>query len=385
MIYIMKIKDVFLVCIFSCLCACSKDIKRDDQGIPVLSGDIDQQSVGLSELFNKIEVLPIETSDSCLLIDITKIATFDNKLFVFDRKQSAVIIFDNEGRFIQKLDKKGQGPDEYTMIYDFYIDTCQYSINMLSPFGALYSYDKDMQLIKKVYLPDGIPNFQQVNYIDSSRIAVWSTMTETENAISIIDKNNGKPITGFWKENLIINSFNSSGNFYSYENQLYFAPVLLNDVFLITPDSLKKVYKWDFGEKTTDIYKYNFSTDYPRDFASDEKQLVDDIKQRVFGYFLRDQQQTKDYYYATLSKDFKDKNHLFYSKSDWSMKLFSNQANKINFKPLIFKDEYILGQLDYVDIDVYRNSQLLDEKSFSLLDSYTEDSNPWVVKYYFRR
>ncbi|EEF78281.1 hypothetical protein BACCOPRO_03808, partial [Phocaeicola coprophilus DSM 18228 = JCM 13818] len=43
---------------------------RDKNEIPTLSVDLHSSDVSFEDLFSKIEIIPLETSDSCLLVDV---------------------------------------------------------------------------------------------------------------------------------------------------------------------------------------------------------------------------------------------------------------------------------------------------------------------------
>ncbi|HHU35481.1 MAG TPA: 6-bladed beta-propeller, partial [Bacteroidetes bacterium] len=51
--------------------------------------------------------------------DINKIILYDNKLFANDG--SRIIVFDNKGKYLFKIEKLGRGPGEYTDITDLTI------------------------------------------------------------------------------------------------------------------------------------------------------------------------------------------------------------------------------------------------------------------------
>jgi hypothetical protein len=72
--------------------------------------------------FNSIDIIPLETTPESLIWEIKKIFFIDSGVYIFDGKQSQVLLFDNKGKFISKIGKKGRGPGEYIHIQDFTID-----------------------------------------------------------------------------------------------------------------------------------------------------------------------------------------------------------------------------------------------------------------------
>ena len=72
-----------------------------------------------SEAFEVAYYLPLETNDSCLLSRIEKITFENDLLFILDSKNKAITIFDHTGKFINRIQHVGNGPNEYFRIGDF--------------------------------------------------------------------------------------------------------------------------------------------------------------------------------------------------------------------------------------------------------------------------
>jgi hypothetical protein len=70
-------------------------------------------------------------SKSSLIAYITKIATDDDFLFILDRKQMKILIFDTDGKFINQIHCIGQGPKEYVEIINFTVDPVEKQIIVL--------------------------------------------------------------------------------------------------------------------------------------------------------------------------------------------------------------------------------------------------------------
>lgn len=72
--------------------------------------------------FSSIEFIPLETNDSCLLSDITKIIYKDSLYYISDATSSCIFIFSETGKFVKSIRRIGEGPGEYLSISDFDID-----------------------------------------------------------------------------------------------------------------------------------------------------------------------------------------------------------------------------------------------------------------------
>jgi hypothetical protein len=78
-----------------------------------------------SELFERIKIIPLETTDLSLAgRSIDRIEVWNDKIFIANHLGSHVNIlcFDLFGKFLFHIDRMGQGPGEYTFLDDFFID-----------------------------------------------------------------------------------------------------------------------------------------------------------------------------------------------------------------------------------------------------------------------
>ncbi len=73
----------------------------------------------IDQLFDNIKYIQLETNKDAIIGDINKIILYDNKLFASDG--SRIIVFDNKGKYLFKIEKLGRGPGEYTDITDLII------------------------------------------------------------------------------------------------------------------------------------------------------------------------------------------------------------------------------------------------------------------------
>ena len=71
----------------------------------------------LSELLDSVEYIPLETNDNSLLSGLSKILFI--KDYIYASSQQEVMKFDGNGRFIGKLSKFGNGPQDYYSINDY--------------------------------------------------------------------------------------------------------------------------------------------------------------------------------------------------------------------------------------------------------------------------
>lgn len=73
----------------------------------------------LSTVFKNFEIIPLETIDKSLIgRRINKIRKTNNHYYISYDNQ-ALVIFDDQGKFVQKIQNIGGGPGEYSVLQDF--------------------------------------------------------------------------------------------------------------------------------------------------------------------------------------------------------------------------------------------------------------------------
>lgn len=111
-----------------------------------------QAELSLSALNLQVEVLPLETNDSCLLNKITQLEDTDYLWIVSDRQ---LYQFDKQGSFIKMIGQRGQGPSEYVAVEHIQVDGQQKRIYVLDYFGRkLMVYDYEGSCLKTWPLPE---------------------------------------------------------------------------------------------------------------------------------------------------------------------------------------------------------------------------------------
>lgn len=125
----MKYKKIYpAILSFAILFSCSpkndkvsKDLKFIDVEGAIGSGRV----VKLSELSNEIKYIPLETTEQAIVGNPFRGLIYENGLIYFPEKlayNSAMKIFDKDGRFIKRFDRQGRGAQEYEELSGMRID-----------------------------------------------------------------------------------------------------------------------------------------------------------------------------------------------------------------------------------------------------------------------
>ena len=110
-------KKLSLLLFVLCFTMCNPKQQTDELTIFV---DLDNPvEASLFDYFSSIELLPLETSPDVLVTGVSKIVIHKGNYYVLDMPQCIIFVFDKAGKYLLKIDKKGQGPGEYNFITDF--------------------------------------------------------------------------------------------------------------------------------------------------------------------------------------------------------------------------------------------------------------------------
>ena len=105
---------IYLICIhiigfFGC---CQSDFSEENSFV-INRDTLDYNTIGLSEIFNDLEIISLETNSECLIAGISKLIIFNNNFFILDASTKSVLAFSSTGKFIRRYGAIGNGPGEF--------------------------------------------------------------------------------------------------------------------------------------------------------------------------------------------------------------------------------------------------------------------------------
>lgn len=109
--------------------------------------------LNISEIADSITYIPLETTDECLIGAFCGIQYKNGIWYISDRTYT-IFLFDDNGKFIKKLNKIGQGPGEYTYIQTFAVDNDNHI--HISDFGLkkILEYNADLEYVSATRFED---------------------------------------------------------------------------------------------------------------------------------------------------------------------------------------------------------------------------------------
>lgn len=214
------------------------------------------QTCKSSELIRVERFLPLETSDRSLLGSIDQLEVWKDRIYLLDTyKTNAVLVFSaTDGKFIHKIEGRGNGPGEFLSPHSFWIDRSD---------GSLYILDRMMSKLLKYDL-ESLDYEEEIKLPDLAPLA-FCVPTEGDYLYYFpLRKNDlfcGKQYVKADKEGNVLSIaydapasgkilHGNAAPFYSYGGKIRFCPYFSNRIYEWMNDSLKVCREMKWGNRT---------------------------------------------------------------------------------------------------------------------------------------
>lgn len=147
---------LLIICIALCSC---KESKQDYTNIKTSTINYVNcnikplDEIPLELLGEKEYVLLDNNNPDCFLNFISKVITNNNYIFILDPNLYKIAVFDNKGKAITTIGKRGQGPEEYLSITDFSIDNAGNIYFIDGVLDELFIFDHEFKFKTRKKLP----------------------------------------------------------------------------------------------------------------------------------------------------------------------------------------------------------------------------------------
>lgn len=375
----MKILIYILAAILVISCNKTIDIKSKT----IYSNLDHEHSIPTEKLFSKIEIISLETNEQSLIQSIRKVIEYDSCLYILDSRQKAILIFDKTGKFISKIHTVGRAPSEYSLLYDIAINTYSETLDALDPMGKIITYDLKGNYISSIYLPHPPMAYHLISILNKDSILLHTEpYITTDYTFRIFSRKADSITKQFYKQQEFI-AWNIKGPLQVYKDTLYYSQAIHNEVYKIINDSLYLAYSWNFGK-----YSYDINQMQLPDLTDPTKQMKfykEVMYSSKIPYTFSFSGQNDKYYYCSIFM--KEKMvHVFQDKMSKKDIVFSTMEENIGIFPLSIDNEKIIGITDddWMPLSSLMNAKNANISNQEILKELTDNSNPILVKYYFK-
>lgn len=241
---------------FLCLC-CVLSVSAQKPVVINLAKAISEspEEIMLNELASDIRYVPLETTDDCLMNNEFYIMQYTGE----DIITSGIFHFDKNGKFLNKIGSKGQGPEEYLQGL-FAFGDWKNKLLYVQNWTTLTCYGFDGTFVRSIPTPQ--LNMGAAGLFDENHILYSNDIYYADKAnpiqLYMVDSQNGKTVSkwrGHLEENKKYGMILTSRDFmYNYDNSLFYKPALENVIFkILSPKKRQLVYKFDCSGKDIDV------------------------------------------------------------------------------------------------------------------------------------
>lgn len=346
--------------------------------------DLDKLSddVRFSDLFERVDLIPLETSDSSLLTPALILAAYHDTLYVMDFMQNKDIkVYDPQGKYLYSLCSRGGGPDDYIAAMNISINPFTGHFELLENNNVLDVYRrKDGKKMRKLEL--GSERFpapaQQCFALEEGKYAVFSSFSAQDNVLLYNADTEGRTLlTKPSAENIIAAGRNYT--FTAFRRQP-------SGILTVNAVADRMIYRYDRGEISPYI-ELDFGQRHNMDhYISDETSPTDiknilkehqtEIVSSVFPPLI-----WNDRFLCTVVMNGENYT-LFSGMPDGENVCFKTTSEGLTLSTGGFLDGevlYLAVPVDY--LDKYVSEAVLDEENRAILRSLSPEDNPVVLRY----
>lgn len=240
----MNIKIIFIICILY-LYGCSQSEKTSNTIINVTET---ADTIRLSEIFDTIEYIPLETREGIYINRSSKLLFYKNKFYT--ATDGGILIFNRNGEFLSSINNQGKGPHEYLSIVDYSISAEEDCLCLITRSNK-YNIDK-YDLSGNFLQRTPMDVFSFAAEVSGGELYSFND-GERDKCIDIIDLNSGKLTKSFLDvrgEADRPSPLMMSRYFNKTSDEIYFSRALSNIIYKVSPSGVVPEFSLDFGAKS---------------------------------------------------------------------------------------------------------------------------------------
>lgn len=372
-----NIKLVVFLCLVtatlvSCRSAYHDVLANDAIAIGALPMEIPNQSKRAADL----ELIFLETLPDCLIANVEKILYRNRQFYIKD--EASIFVFSENGQYVTKLDKRGNGPDEYVVLTDFDVDENGniYVWDVTSQ--KLLMYDTQLKLVSQESIDKVFIDFSLLNdrFILISR-DIQSDLVFQGLEVYSIDNDQGVIIESGRKhyDDMNMLSF-SQQKIFSSDNCFYYHHAFSPNLYRVDKSgNVQPFFFRDFEIAPVDVVRSYI--DDPMSIRADTRYVkaLTNIYENEKGIIMNVHKEEFPYF-------------VFVSKHDYSMDYFAYLDSGLGFltgisgvmhdrffsviQPHILSDE---------NIEAFITAGDQDTETMEKLKDLAPDANPVIVSF----
>lgn len=388
-------KQISVIILLVVIYACSKSSNRLPDGIGIIPVEMHKVTQDASAFLEKIELVPLETNDSSLLFRCNKVL-YDKSMniFVIYTSDQIVYTFTGEGQYIDNSKRMhGQGPEEYMMVLDININPYLNGIDMLNPYGTIYTYSSTFELLSKRKFKSEFP----VDYLmalDSNNYIFNHPFIWTDQELSFVNLKTQQSKSANYKGTISGNSMEHNC-FYHTGEGFYFVPIGLNYYFYqidVKEKRLEPILYLDFGDSEIKSDGLPGRAGGKRTDSDEERRRITaDATERY--QFLNKSGKilpllkffNDDYVYLYLSQKIRGYgSHFIYNRKNKEGFFLKEEMPFLMYPCFSIVDNVLFAICQPDIVHKFVDRKFMSSEEVHKMEALKEDDNPVILKYYLK-
>lgn len=148
----LRLISLFILTVFLLISCQSTNEKLEAEYIIDFSNEIKKGES--QDFFINNKYIKLETNEESLIGSVTKLHISNDRIYVMDQVRTrGLFIFDKNGKFDFKITRIGNGPSEYMIISDFFVDEQTKTITLLANGRKIIQFDYNGNFILEHNIP----------------------------------------------------------------------------------------------------------------------------------------------------------------------------------------------------------------------------------------
>ena len=358
------------ILLFLSIISCEDNDKEDTLKRYHISMDL-SKSLSFTDFIGKVEVLTFEGTDSSLMKNITRIRCSFDYIYLSDNSQQ-IFIFSKDGKFINKINSRGTGPQEYLNLGSFEIDKFGKRICVLDPMRSnLISYSLKGEFLKIEKLPSLSEGaYGEFCFIENNRILFTSGNTSAR--VTIYNAEKGIIEREFMPHTLEFTNSSMCKIF----NETYLSEEYSDVIYQYANGEVKPSYRIKVDNLSCNLIGNIGNYDFPENI----RKLIDS---ELSDYYINSVNGNSDILYISLSRK---GNFYSYLIDKDSNKFFCFNVVEKELQPNIkyIDNEMMIGL--YIEESKEQYLKAFSEYGLSLpSEDKLNEMNPILIKYHLKK
>lgn len=122
-----------------------QSVEKTDSFVKNIVLDLNtSQELRLSEIADTVEIIPLEQTYNSDIAQVERFIPYKEHYYVLNTigfSNGSLLVFDKNGNFVRRIDKRGGGPGEYVDLQDIAIDSNNDELICMTQPKGFYRYD----------------------------------------------------------------------------------------------------------------------------------------------------------------------------------------------------------------------------------------------------